>query len=403
MPEGKLTVVSDGGKMQVFFIFFGVISVLSVAFVGAYLFLPEATVHVKQKAIMQKADFEFNGAVSTTVPSADTKVIPIKMIEKDQEISHSFDATGTASLADQKSRGSVIISNQYSGDKQTLVASTRIISSDGKVFRLLNGVTVPGMTGAGAGTIEAVVVADQSGADYNLPATTFTIPGFEGTPKYTKFIVTSAKAMTGGGASGSDALAVSDADIAKAKKSVEAESKATAIAVLNQSLNEGEKILSEATDVAIVSGEASPQTGAVTNTFEYHVKVHVKAFVFSETDLKKMISTLLSKQNPSRGITLAPSDIDIQYGEPTEDFIAGTLRITAHAEGHFASELDQAQLKADLAGQTNDGTIATLLQKYTQLENITVEVSPTFLTNKIPNDENKITIIVEPRDDEGGK
>jgi hypothetical protein len=210
--------------------------------------------------------------------------------------------------------------------------------------------------------------------------------------------------MTGGGASsGSGALTVSDADIAKAKKSVEAESKATALDVLNQNLNEGEKILSEATDIAIVSGDASPKTGAVANAFEYHVKVHVKAFVFSETDLKKMISTLLAKQSASQSITLAPSDITLQYGEPTEDFTTGTLRISVHAEGHFASDLDQTQLKADLAGQANDGNIATLLQKYTQLETISVEIKPTFLTNKIPSNEDKITIIIDPRDDGSGK
>ena len=132
MTDSNLTVVSDGGKMRVFVIFFGVISILSVVFVGAYLLLPEATVHVKQKAVTQKADFEFSGAVSASAPSADNKIIPVKIIEKDQELSHSFPATGKASLADQKSRGSVIISNEYSTDKQLLVASTRLISQDGK-------------------------------------------------------------------------------------------------------------------------------------------------------------------------------------------------------------------------------------------------------------------------------
>ena len=48
------------------------------------------------------------------------------------------------------------------------------------------------------GSIISVVYADRPGAEYNIGPTQFTIPGFEGTPKFNDFYATSGKPMTGG-------------------------------------------------------------------------------------------------------------------------------------------------------------------------------------------------------------
>lgn len=405
MPE-KQVVVSAGGKMRAFFIFFSIISIFSVAGVGAYLFLPKADIHVKLKVTTQKSDFEFDGSSKTTAYSAESKTIPVRMVEADQEISHSFKATGKASLADQKARGSVIVYNEYNADPQTLVASTRLLSQDGKVFRLLSGVIVPGMTTVNGklapGAIEAIVTADQPGQEYNIAATTFTIPGFEGSAKYAKFYAKSSSVMSGGGVSGSDVAAVSDRDIAEAKKTIEAEAKDTAVSIVSQDLADGEKALSEATDVAIVSSSTSPQSGAVTETFEYRVKIHIRTLVFSETDLKKMIITLWAQQNTTKGVFVSPSTVDLQYGEPTADFSAETLLINVHAVGHSEASLDEAQLKSDLLGK-NESDLAILLQKYTQVDAISIGLWPEFLSGRVPTRASRVTLTIEPQETKEGK
>ncbi len=400
-PE-KQVVVSHSGKIHAFFIFFGIICVLSVMGVGAYLFLPKADVHIKLKAITQKSDFEFNGSTKTTEYSSEAKAIPMRLIEKDQEISRSFDATGKTSLADQKARGSVTIYNEYSADKQLLVASTRLRSQDGKVFRLLSGITVPGMTTINGkvepGAIEAVVIADESGQEYNIASTTFTIPGFEGSPKYAKFYAKSSNVMNGGGVSGSDVTVVSDQDIAKAKKTLEADIKDMAMERVNQDLGSGEKTLQEALDIVILSSSASPQVGSVTNTFDYRMKIHIRAFIFSEAELKKMTSVLLAGQNTNKEVTvLSPDAIDMQYGEPTADFSAGTLRINAHAIGRSEPSFDLTQLKNDLLGK-NENDIAVLLQKYTQIDSISIHLSPEFFITRVPNRQDRVMITIDPMD-----
>ena len=44
----------------------------------------------------------------------------------------------------QKAQGTLTIYNAYSSAPQTLVATTRFVTPDGKIFRLTNEVTVPG-------------------------------------------------------------------------------------------------------------------------------------------------------------------------------------------------------------------------------------------------------------------
>jgi hypothetical protein len=245
------------------------------------------------------------------------------------------------------------------------------------------------------GAIEATVVADQSGQDYNIAPTTFTIPGFEGSPKHDKFSAQSKNAMSGGGTSGSDMTSISDQDIADAKKSVEAEMKDTAIQIVNQNVSSGEKALSETVETSVIASSASPQSGAVTNSFDYRVKFHVRAFIFSEDDMKTMIVDLLAKQDTVKIPSLSTSMIDVQYGEPTVDYKAGTLHINAHAEARSGSDLDQKQLKDDLLGQS-ESDIADLLKKYTQIDSISIELWPEFVSNRIPTRVNRVTIIVDP-------
>ncbi len=67
--------------------------------------------------------------------------------------------------------GKVKIINNYS-KSQALIATTRLLSADNKLFRLKNNVTVP----AGS-SVEAEVYADQPGADMAIAPTKFTIPG----------------------------------------------------------------------------------------------------------------------------------------------------------------------------------------------------------------------------------
>jgi hypothetical protein len=54
------------------------------------------------------------------------------------------------------------------------------------------------------GAIEAEVIADQAGSDFNIDPTDFKIPGFSGGPKFDKFYAKSSKSFSGGSSDGED-------------------------------------------------------------------------------------------------------------------------------------------------------------------------------------------------------
>ncbi len=114
----------------------------------------------------------------------------------------------------KKAEGDVIIYNNFSKDPQKFVKGTRLATTDGKIFRTVDNLTIPGKTGNTPGQISAHVQADVDGVEYNIGPTKFTIPGLKATPKFKDFYAESSTTMKGG-ASGNE-NGVADADLQKA-------------------------------------------------------------------------------------------------------------------------------------------------------------------------------------------
>lgn len=103
---------------------------------------------------------------------------------------------------ERRASGTIVVYNNYSKSPQRLVANTRFRAASGKIYRIGEAITVPGQREEGGklapGSIEVFVTADQPGESYNAPMTDFTIPGFEGDPRFDKFYARSKTPMTGG-------------------------------------------------------------------------------------------------------------------------------------------------------------------------------------------------------------
>ena len=101
-----------------------------------------------------------------------------------------------------KASGIITVFNEYSSDSQRLVASTRFLSSSGKIFRAIEDIYIPGAQLNDdeiiPSSIDVEVVANYLGAEYNIGPSDFTIPGFKGTVKYAGFYGKSNTAMNGG-------------------------------------------------------------------------------------------------------------------------------------------------------------------------------------------------------------
>lgn len=369
---------------------FSGVSLFAVLVVGAYVFLPRADVKIfAASRAADGVDVEIAARADQEVADADRRLIPLRMIELEKEVSQSYPATGAAGKSDSRARGMITILNSFGTAPQGLVATTRFETPDGKIFRLAKGVTVPGMKEQDGekvpGTVEAEVIADASGDTYNIDPTTFTIPGFKGSQKFDGFSAKSEHRFAGGGSDASSAT-VTDDDVEKAKGDAESKLSELLQEALSGELSEGEKLLTDAMEENISSENAFPGSGAVASSFDYRIRVSVRALVFSERDAETIARSALGV-----GDTVA---VTLEYGALQPDFSVPSLVVKAHAAPVSGNTLDTEDIKQNLLGK-NVSEIQGILVRYPDIQKIEVSFWPEFMTNRIPTRPSRVFISVE--------
>lgn len=134
----------------------------------AYLAVSKAQIRITPKPQLVTADFKFNIVESPT----DSGDVSGFVFSKEVLLERSFTLPEDgATPVDDFAVGSVTLKNDSNRD-QPLVASTRLLSPGGVLFRLDEGVTVPAN-----GEVTALVTADQAGLSGNIGPSSFVIPG----------------------------------------------------------------------------------------------------------------------------------------------------------------------------------------------------------------------------------
>ena len=175
--------------------------VLIVVQVLCFFFLSKATIEIWPKTETINISTTLTIDLAAKQASFSNKVIPGELFEKSKMVNETFASSGK-SEQEGKAEGTIKVYNEYSTAVQPLLATTRFVSTDGKVFRTPTKATIPGLHYENnkmvAGEVEIRVVADQPGPEYNIGPTTFSIPGFAGSEKYVKFYAKSSQSMSGG-------------------------------------------------------------------------------------------------------------------------------------------------------------------------------------------------------------
>jgi hypothetical protein len=398
-PLKKTAPPVDGGhvgsRARFWFFLFIAASTLSLLGTAAFLFLPKAEIIVTPNSSSQSVEMEFGGKVVDVVSE---KEIPIRLIEKEMDVTVSMETSGDSSGNGEKAKGMITISNDFSSESQPLVATTRFESADGKIFRLVRGVTVPGISETDGkkepGVIEAEVVADESGESYNIDPSSFTIPGLKGTQKYSKFSAKSKQRMSGGASqSESKNRAVSSGDIVQAKAEAERKFRADFESALGSEISESERILIPSAVVTMIGTASHPQVGVAASSFEYVSKWTGKIFVFSEDDLRaKAISILRERSGVGEGFDVR--DISFEYGEATADYEKGLLYIRVRVTTLFVPTIDTESLRNDFLGKES-GAIRDALGKYPEIKKIEINLRPKFFSFSVPKNPARVTVRVD--------
>ncbi len=377
---------------KIAYILFGLILILAAA--GFYLannFLAKAEI----KIVTKKTEWNYVDSViaNKNIAKINTaqKQIPAEVFSIKKNFNLSFPASAKKSVED-KAGGKITVYNAYSSSPQVLVASTRFATSDGKIFRLVQKLTVPAakivegkITPSG---IEAIVIADKPGVNYNIgPVSRFTIPGFEGSAKYQGFYGVSSEPMTGGFIG--ERPYPTDDDIKKAKQTAESNFKDYTESSLSLQLPPEFKIIDGARQF-IITKEQINNTVDEKGNFTIFLEGQSSAIGFKESDLKDFMENI---GQSSLGETFRIKSYDAEYGAGRADFNKGQISFAINFKSVFEEPIDIDSFTQKILGKSAN-ELKSIISSFSNINKTTISFWPFWVKN-VPGDLSRVKIEVE--------
>jgi hypothetical protein len=376
--------------------FWGFVMVLIILGVsGAMSFvalkvLPRASVTI----VREKTDFAYANivAVDKSIRSFDVSGmrIPGQIFIEKRNATLTFPASGKKYIS-EKASGRLTIYNSYSHEPQKLVASTRFLSPDGKIFRLASAVVVPGAKIVDGkiipSSIEAEVVADQPGAEYNLsPTEKWSIPGFKGTPRYAAFYATSPTAMAGGYVG--EVPYPSDEDMRKAKveiaKVLESGAKTALLAKIPADFKMVENAFLFTIGKQNIKTEPNPR-----GEFSVYAEGEVAVMAFREPDLYALFDAKIAE----KGSDLTIKNKTLSYGSARVDMVKGLMAATVDFKATLVKKIDSDDLKSKLANKSKP-ELSALFLSIPGIETATINLWPRWV-KRVPAASDKLELVID--------
>lgn len=328
--------------------------------------------------------------------SATGDTLPFEIMSVDGEESKVIPSTGSTDSA-TKAKGTVVIYNSYSTASQKLIATTRIETNDGKIYRLDSAVTVPGMkTVSGKvtpGSIEANVTSDQDGEQYNIAESDFIVTGFKGTAKETKFAVRSKGPFTGG--STGKVYTISADDGKKAYDELTGTLKAKLLIDAQNQVPKGYHMFSNATILKIDNGGQT--FTSKTTDITLNVSGTLSVFIVPEKSFTEIMALkLINGFDPEVPVTiqnLNDLDVIIQNIESITPSSVNNVSLQVKGIPLFVWDVDTNTITKELLGSSKKD-FNTIIAKYPGVETAELLLKPFWIT-KIPRNEKDIKISIE--------
>ncbi|MDQ5883197.1 MAG: hypothetical protein QG654_109, partial [Patescibacteria group bacterium] len=180
----------SGGGKAIWYV--AVFCILALVFALSFFF-SSAKVIVTPRS----GNIDINKLVVASKNPLDNKSLSFDVVTLAGEESVSV-ANTDKKYVERKATGKVRIFNDNGTAPQNLLIDTRLVAEDGKIYKTVKAVVVPGKKGTTPGSVEVEIYADVAGEEYNKPQTDFKIFGFKGNPKYETIYAKSIGEITGG-------------------------------------------------------------------------------------------------------------------------------------------------------------------------------------------------------------
>ena len=362
-----------------------VVILIIAASVGALFYFSNAKVEITPNTISVAVQSSFTANKSTSG-------LPFEIITAEKIATQSVAGSGTKTVTSSAS-GTITIYNTQTKTQQ-LIANTRFATAAGLIFRIHSAESIPGGTSAKPGSITATVFADQAGASYNVAPTSFTIPGFAGTPQASQVYARSSSAMTGG-ASGT--MPVVDSAIeTKTRNALITALGPDLIASIKDKIPAGFVLVpgSATTTYQELASAPSGTTGQV----EVKEQGTVTAVVFPNTALAKAIALSVAELSyHGEPLTLPSVDklsLTVTGGIPDPNATSFSFFLSGTAPLIYT--VDPVHIAAAIAGETRSAA-EVALTNYPEVKRAIIILRP-FWRQTFPQDPSSISVVVVGND-----
>jgi hypothetical protein len=298
------------------------------------------------------------------------------------EQSGTFAASGKEILGQEVS-GKVTIINNYLKN-QPLVATTRLLSQDNKLFRLRNTVYVPA-----GGQVVAEVYADEAKSEMAIGPSEFTIPGLwaglqdkiyaqsQEPMKYNEKIKYTIKQSDIDGA-------VSELKknlLAKAKKEV------------GRAYQEYDQLIFEV-DNTLVSQEVQGKVGEEKENFTMKMKTKMTVVAFDDDDVYKLAEAKLAMALADDREIVEFDRSAMTYSLANSDPNQGTAVINVNFTAKAALKDSAKVIKKDNLTGLNMEQLKTYLNSLPEVAGYEIKFFPSFI-RKMPNLVDRIEVVIK--------
>ncbi|MDD2935610.1 MAG: hypothetical protein PHX25_04045 [Candidatus Pacebacteria bacterium] len=381
--DNKKNNTPKGLKARWWLIVLGVVAILGFLF-SAILSGAEIVIYPKQERVNFQLDLTaIKEGVQTEINGVSFKTVAIT--SEGSKVTKNF----TEKQVAKKASGDIVIFNEYDSAPQRLVINTRFESPDGLIYRIPKSITVPGrkISSDGKvtpGSIQVTVYADAPGEEYNIGLSDFTIPGFKGTDRFSKFYARSKTPMSGG-FSGMMKV-VADAELEGMTKEIKTNLEKDLKTQIYSQIPEGFVLYDE----GIFFDFESQNNVEEGDSVKVVQKGTLTAVIFDKNILSNFIAENVI-DNLDDGTVEIVNIEDLKFTLPERISGGDTLEFSLEGDAHFAWAFDENKLKTDLAGKPKK-QIESILSQYDGIDNIEVILRP-FWKRSLPSSVEKIKII----------
>jgi len=362
------------------------ISFLFFLFALSYLFL-KVEITVNPKTI----DITLNENLSAS-KNVDGIALPFDLIVISGEESKIIQTTGEENVSEQ-AKGVVIIYNAFSSNSQRLDVDTRLEGSNGKIYKTQKQIIVPGMKEGTPGSVEVNIYGSEAGEEYNSDPLDFTIVGFRGTAKYSKFYARS-KGEIVGGFKGKASI-ISDTDKSSAVLDATNALQTKLFKKATDQIPAGFILFKGATFLDIDDGNINSFSSSTDNIVPITINGTLYGFLFNEEKLTKKIIENNTVQL-GEGEIFISNIRDLTFSLINKDSLsfgnATNINFSLSGLVKFVWRLDENKLITDLLGKSKKDFNQILLQ-YPSINAADLVISP-FWKISFPDKTKDIKVIV---------